>query len=117
MNREKNDTVERDKIKLDASKYFDLLGNIDYELSRSDAWEYFSMILDLENDLNDDYLDEQNNNQDFIGRNAYEEFKERQMNTIGVVCYVLHLLRNCKWVYSIDLVQQLEHVIVTYEKI
>lgn len=117
MNRERNDTVERDKIKLDASKYFDLLGNIDYELSRSDAWEYFSMILDLENDLNDDYLDEQNNNQDFIGRNAYEEFKERQMNTIGVVCYVLHLLRNCKWVYSIDLVQQLEHVIITYEKI
>ena len=79
MNRERNDDVERDKIKLDESKYFLIFsGNIHYELSRSDAREYFSMILDLENDLNDDYLDEQNNSQDFIGRNDYEEFKEEK---------------------------------------
>lgn len=109
--------VEHCKIKLNASKYFDILGNIHYGLSKGDAWEYFSMILDLENNLNDNYADEQNNDQGFVGKDAYEQFKERQMNTIGVVCYVLHLLRNCKWVYSIDLVQQLEHVILTYEKL
>ncbi|KAK6205685.1 fungal-specific transcription factor domain-containing protein [Scheffersomyces amazonensis] len=108
--------VKHDEIKLDASKYFDLLGNINYRLSKSDAWEYFSTILDIKNNLNDEYLEAENNHE-FIGGNSYEEYKERQMNTIGVVCYVLHLLRNCKWVYSIDLVQQLEHVIITYDKL
>lgn len=46
----------------------------------------------------------------------YEEFRERQLRTIGVVCYVLHLLRNCKWSYSVDLVEKLEHVVKTYER-
>ncbi|KAK6462015.1 fungal-specific transcription factor domain-containing protein [Scheffersomyces coipomensis] len=113
----KGDEIKFTEIKLDASKYFDLLGNIHYKLSKNDACEYFSTILDMKTDLNDDYLEEQNDSQQFIEETAYEQFKERQMNTIGVVCYILHLLRKCKWVYSIDLVQQLEHVIITYDKV
>lgn len=116
MNRRKEE-IEYEKIQLDASKYFDLLGNIHYELSKRDAWKYFSMILDLENGLNDNCLNDKSEDRQYLVRDSFEEFKERQMNTIGVVCYVLHLLRNCKWVYSIDLVRQLEDVVITYERL
>ncbi|RLV95964.1 Zinc finger protein klf1 [Spathaspora sp. JA1] len=90
--------MKRVKLAMTANlKYFHSNGDIDYELTRKDAFEYISNILSKE--MRED-------------ENIWE--KERQMGTWSVVCYVLHLLRNCKWRYCIELVQQLEHVVSTY---
>ncbi|EGW33497.1 uncharacterized protein SPAPADRAFT_151691 [Spathaspora passalidarum NRRL Y-27907] len=75
--------------------YFLPNGDIDYELSRRDAAEYISSILNKEMRKEDNQ-------------------SEGQMSTLSVVCYVLHLLRNCKWSYCVELVEQMEHVVSTY---
>ncbi|GMM34966.1 hypothetical protein DASC09_022910 [Saccharomycopsis crataegensis] len=108
---------------LNANKYFDIYGSVKHELACEDAVSYFEMVIDGPGCMagssrspscqQDDGTKQQGKKGDIdpvmIKRKRVCE--DRQTKAPGVICYVLHLLRSCKWSYSIDLVQKLEYVI------
>lgn len=105
-------------LDLCVERYFGSFGTVKYETAREDSSKYFEAV------LNSETIEAHENDQEkrkkkpafrFDGK-AYEDYSQRQLRTVGVVCYVLHLLRGCKWKYSVDLVQRLEGVVQSYEK-
>lgn len=81
--------------------YFDQYGAVNYDKASTNAESYFHL---LSEPGKDDEIDR-------LGLN-YSEICYG--GSLAVVCYVLHLLRGCKWSYSVDLVRALEQIVKTY---
>lgn len=90
-------------IDLSAKKYFDKDGEVIHEIAQEQALNYLELISKESNS-------EDSNSTDQEGKN-----EERQMYTVGVVCYALYLLRHCKWPHDINIVRKLEHIVKSYE--
>lgn len=95
--------IKKDPLDLSPKKYFDKDGEVIHEIAQEKALNYLELI---SKHANESCSTEEEKN---------EEYKLRQMCTVGVVCYALYLLRHCKWPHDINIVRKLEHIVKSYE--